>query len=137
MNIQKFIQFSLHHEWRPSYIFICTRFTCVNVRCWYSFVLGTHRVLHSLWIPSEELWKFRCVFKLSDLIWFNFSHCYVVTFTTILSPTLKGTAVKALKNVPYNSELNLWIGDKRLVKLIYEVCIVFMFEIYSALKICK
>lgn len=55
----------------------------------------------------------------------------------ILSLPLKGTAVKALKNVPYNSELNLWIGDKRLVKLIYEVCIVFMFEIYSALKICK
>lgn len=48
-----------------------------------------------------------------------------------------GIAVKALKNVPYSSELSPWIGDKRLVKLKYGVCIVFPFEIDSPLKIHK
>lgn len=58
-----------------------------------------------------------------------------IIFELVLSDFFQWDYQKALKNVC--AKLTLQIGNKRLVKLIYRVCRVLMFEIYFSLKVHK
>ena len=113
---------------------------CLFYPYWWSLTFIYTERVRCLKITLTFLPKNLCNFRhcLVEIKWSKLFCLNIFLYIIIIIELILPDSFQwGYQKVPYSFELNLQIGNKRLVKLIYGVCIVLMFEIYFPPKVHK